>query len=137
MEFHFKVTISGYATKSTYVWFRSTRGVRALVFTGDRLYLSAKYPGGAPVNGGGAYRTYPYGNVSANTTASWLNGYGSYENTVQYASIVHQYSWKDTSSQYPGLWYVYAKSLRMVKGNGYTFPDLTRPATPRGSGWKP
>jgi hypothetical protein len=136
-EIHFRVALSGFATKSTNVWFRSTRGVRDMVFAGDRLYLSAKYPGGAPVNNGAAYRYYPFGKVAANTTATWLGGYGSYENTVQYATIVHNYSWKDPSSQYPGRWYFYAKSIRMVKGsNGYTYPDLTRPASPRGAGWK-
>lgn len=138
INWYFDATYTGFAELSKPVWFRSTRGVSSLVFTGDRLYISASYPGGNPVNGGASYRTYPYGSSSANVTAYWNGGYGSYENTVQWTTIVHEVSWRDPSSSYPGQWYFYAKSVKALRNSGgYTFQGLSLPASPTGSGWKP
>lgn len=135
VEWFFKVTMTGASSKST-LWFRSTRGTRGVIFTGDRLALSSAHPAGVPVNGGAAYRNHIEGTVAANTTATWSGGYGSFDNVAAMATIVHEVTWNDP--KYPGRWYVYGKSIKLKRNSngGYTFQGNTLPSSPAGSGWK-
>lgn len=78
--------------------------------------------------------------AGAGTRVQWLpSGYKSYENTTAYASIVHSFVWKDTSSNYPGRWYFYIKSNKLTRqsSGSYYFlaDDSAAPSTPASSGY--
>lgn len=139
----YNIRLNGAQSSTSPIWFRSTRGVSNLIFVGDRLYTSAKYPGGNPVNDGDEYEQRWVGSVGADQTAYWQGGYTSYENTTQYASIVHNVTWTDPSSEYPGRWYFYAKSIvaeRRVDDYAILYEFLSEenlPDDPAGAGWKP
>ena len=137
----FKVTLNGYQTISYPVRFESTRGVRNLYVEGERLYLSATYPGGNSVLGGDTWaHVGPY-TVSANTKKTWpYPGYKSYEKTASRISIVHQWTWMDPSSSYPGKWWLWTKSnVAYWKDVGYRFlvDDDNRPTNPSDAGYTP
>jgi hypothetical protein len=46
VEVYFEINSSGAELRSKPFWFESTRRLKDLVFEGDRLYLSTKFPGG-------------------------------------------------------------------------------------------
>jgi hypothetical protein len=77
--------------------------------------------------------------AAAHQRISWNpNGYKSYENTTAWASIVHEWTWHDPSSAYPGRWYFYAKSIKLKRqdSGAYFFEgESSLPKTPAGSGW--
>ena len=138
ISMYFEVKMSGAKSTSKPVWFESTRGVRDFVMEGDRLYLSSAHPEGKPVSPS-QYSHYGPVSAAAHQKVFWKpNGYKSYENTTAWASIVHEWTWHDPSSAYPGRWYVYAKSikLRRQSSGAYYFElDKSLPKTPAGSGW--
>jgi hypothetical protein len=75
--------------------------------------------------------------VSAGQQCKWTSGYKSYNNTTSWASIVHEYSWQDPSSAYPGTWYLYVKSTKLLhSGSNYLFQKSNSvPVSPASSGW--
>lgn len=137
--FHFDVSLNGGQSASKPVTFYSTAETGSLVMEGDRLYYSARYPGGNQVDHGSRWSFFPrYYALPAYDTAYWSpNGYVAYENTVQTGSVVHEWVW--TVPGYPGSWYYYAKSVKFNKTrSGYSFGSATYLGrSPTGSGWKP
>jgi hypothetical protein len=138
VSMYFEVTMNGAQSTSRPVWFESTRGVRDFVIEGDRLYLSSAHPEGKPVSPS-KYSFYGPVSAAAHQRISWNpNGYKSYENTTAWASIVHEWTWHDPSSAYPGRWYFYAKSIKLKRqdSGAYFFEsESSLPTTPAGSGW--
>ena len=135
-----RVIMNGAQSVSNPVRFSSTRGVRDLYIEGERLYLSAAYPGGNSVSPSTWAHVGPF-TVSANTNKFWPSpGYKSYETTVSRATITHEFIWRDPSSNYPGQWWMYVKSdvLHRQSSGAYWFStDADLPATPVSSGWRP
>jgi hypothetical protein len=135
----FEVNIAGYGTTSKPFNVYTTRGTKNTSLSGERLYLSATYPGGKGVNGGLSYRTSPCGARAAYVSCQWAAtaGFGTYENTAQKITISREASWTDPSSAYPGRWYFYAKSIIMnISGGQYVTSGVNLPATPALGGWK-
>lgn len=139
-SFHmeFEVTMSGAASVSKPFYDYTSRGTKSTTLSGNRLYISATYPQGNQVNGGAAFRTSPCGARGSYQSCVWpYGGYGSYENTTTWATIAHQANWTDPSSSYPGRWYFYAKSIKLLRNSsgGYTFQGTTLPQSPAFGGW--
>lgn len=134
ISYYFEVKLNGAQTISKPVWFQSSRGLKQVTFEGERLYISAAHPEGNPVSPS-TYSVYgPVTNVPAGAQTSWTpSGYKSYENTTQWVSVVHEVTWEDPSSSYPGHWHWYAKSIKAKRiGSGiYYFQGATAlPTTP-------
>jgi hypothetical protein len=130
VKFHILINMNGAQSISKPVQFESTRGVRNLIMEGVRLYVSAAYPQGHPVQGKSTHAAYVRKSVAANSQAEWKpNGYKSFENTTTYASIQHTFSWQDVSSGYPGKWFFVVKSPKAEhhvddKDHKYWFDDV-------------
>jgi hypothetical protein len=121
--------------------FESTRGVRTIVATGNRLYFSDAWPQGQEVSGGALRRQWgPYGPYGPGSliTAFGTPGYIVTETTVAWAGIAHEFSWTDPSTAYPGRWYVWWKSPKFQRnssGQYITANPPILPLEPYGSGW--
>lgn len=139
LDLDFRVSLVGYRTDSYPFRFESTRSVKALKLTGERLYISSAYPGGNSISGGATLRTKLIGDVPWNTRKTWpWPGYRSYENTARRISVVHMYEWRDIT--YSGTWWVWAKSnIAEWRDVGYRFPidDDNYPYNKSDAGWSP
>jgi hypothetical protein len=129
-------SFSGGRSYSKRFQFESTRGVRTLAASGERLYFSGTHPEGYPVSGGASYQEWgPYGPYSSGTLVSAFGsgGYTYSETSAAWAGIAHEFTWTDPSSSYPGRWYAWWKSPKFQRqGSGqYT---TTNPPT-MGSAW--
>lgn len=137
--YYFELKLNEAQSISKPVLFVSNRGVRNLIISGERLYCSSKYPGGAPVDGGKTLSPYGPHSPAANQKVYWVpNGYKSYENTVAVATIAHQFTWQDPS--FPGTWFFYVKSIKFAKqsGGGYKFESVgSLPSSPDAGGYNP
>jgi hypothetical protein len=129
-------SFSGGRSYSKRFQFESTRGVRTIRATGERLYFSTAHPEGYPISGGASRQVWgPYGPYSAYTliTAFGSGGYTWYENTVAWAGIAHYFSWTDPSSAYPGTWYVWWKSPKFKRQSSGQYTTTNPPSM--GSSW--
>jgi hypothetical protein len=122
--------------------FESTRGVQTITAEGERLYFSSAHPEGYPVSGGATYRVWgPTGPYQADqlVTAFGTSGYQAYESSVAWAGIVHQFTWTDPSSAYPGRWFAWWKSAKFQRQSSGQYTLNNPPqmgAEPYGSGWR-
>lgn len=138
-ELYFEVKMNGAQTISKPVYFSSTRGIKSLTMEGERLYLSSAHPDGRPVSPS-TYSPYgPINNIGAGVKTYWRpNGYKSYENTTAWATVVHEATWTDPSSQYPGRWYYFAKCIKLKRqssGAYYFQGSSALPASPDRGAW--
>lgn len=79
MHLYFEVTLKGAQSRSKPVRFESSAAVVNLIFEGNRLLYTKKYPAGLPV--GGAGNSHLAGNVPAGETVQWTpNGYKAFYN---------------------------------------------------------
>ncbi len=135
-----RIKMNGAQSVSKPVWFRSTRGVGSMTIEGERLYVSKAHPEGKPVSNN-TYAFYGPKKASASSKVEWKpNGYKSYEKTTAWATIAHNFVWTDPSSEYPGRWYFYVKSIKLKKhGSGrYDFSEeKDLPKDAQGAGYKP
>lgn len=138
-EMYYEVKLKGGQSISKPVEFTATTAVSSLVFEGERLYYSPAHPEGNGVNHGASRaftvpKAYPAGE-----TAQWLpRGYKAYENTVHVGGVVHEWTW--TLHDYPGSWYLYAKSIKFdhhpASALTYQFgPKDYLGRDPVGAGW--
>lgn len=132
-DFFIRLTWSGGNSKSTPFRFESTRGVRSLKMSGERIYFSTRYPQGHPAEGGDTYQVYSAGNVNANTAKSaWApNGYAHYAGAVAYGGVAHQYEWKD--AEFPGTWWTYVNSPKFKRNSSDAYVGYDPPKM--GSEW--
>ncbi len=117
----FEVRFNGARSTSWPVTFQSSRVVSNLIIAGDRLYTSATYPAGKPVEPSQVGH-YERAVVPAGQTVQWKpNGYKSYDTNTSWVSIVHEWSWQDP--EHPGTWYFWAKSVKALRqdSGGYWF----------------
>ena len=114
--FRITLTWSGGDSKSKPFRFESTRGVRNLEMSGERIYFSSKYPQGHPAEGGDTYQVFKAGNVNANTAKdAWTNGYAHYAKKVDYGGVAHQYQWED--GEVDGTWWTYVNSPKFASNS--------------------
>lgn len=136
-QLYFKVTMSGATHKSYPFWFSTSRGRKSTVLSGERLYLSASYPGGNSMNPR-EYFQKSFGASSAGVSTQWPSpGPSTYENTATWITVAHEATWTDPSSSYPGSWFMWAKSIKMKKqsnGSYYVQSDSSLPSDPAGAG---
>ena len=137
--FTFEVKTNGAQSVSKPLYFYSTRGTKTVTMEAERLYTSTAQPAGKPVKPS-TYSLYgPISNVSANTRVNWSpNGFKSYENTTAWMTVVHQVTWTDPSSNFPGRWYYFAKSIkakRQSSGAYYFQGSHSLPTTPDRGSW--
>lgn len=132
---------SGGSSTSKRFQFESTRGIRTINASGERLYFSSAHPEGYPVSGGATYKVWgvhgPYG-AGALVTAWGTTGYTAYEGTAAWAGIAHQFEWTDPSSSYPGTWWVWWKSPKFQRQSSGQYTVSNPPAMGSswyGSGW--
>lgn len=128
--FRITLTWSGGDSKSKSKPFRfeSTRGVRNLKMSGERIYFSSKYTQGAPVEGGDTYQVYKAGNVNANKAAdAWgsQNGYAHYAKKVAYGGVAHQYQWED--GEVDGTWWAYVNSPKFASNSSGAYKGSNPP----------
>lgn len=132
--------MNGAQSRSRPVRFSSTRGVKDVTIEGERLYLSRSKPAGHPVSPS-TFSVYGPVSASADKQIEWKpKGYKSYERTVQFATIAHNFVWHDPSSRHPGRWFFYVKSIKLDRQDDgrYDFlDDEALPARPQGSGYRP
>ncbi|MEU7620574.1 hypothetical protein AB0M91_19770 [Micromonospora rifamycinica] len=132
---------SGGSSTSKRFQFESTRGIRTINASGERLYFSSTHPEGYPVSGGGTFKTWgAHGPYAAGTlvTAFGSTGYTAYEGSVAWAGIAHQFQWTDPSSAYPGTWYMWWKSPKFQRQSSGQYTVSNPPAMGSswyGSGW--
>jgi hypothetical protein len=135
------VFVNGGNSTSKRFQFESTRGIKSLAASGERLYFSAAQPHGVPVSGN-TFRSWgPSGPYPADALVSAFGsagGYKAFENTVSWAGIAHQFQWTDPVSTFDGTWWVWWKSpkfQRQSNGNYTTTNPPTMGASWYGSGW--
>jgi hypothetical protein len=109
---YFKVTAKGTQLTIGPTWFRSTRGTLHPELQVEVLYISAAYPGGnsqKPMQSA----VYSYdGILNAGNYLDWSKPYPAWRQIIQVPTVVVEPVWRDTSSAYPGRWYMYAKSIK-------------------------
>ena len=115
---YFDLNLNGSQSISKPVRFMPSVGVSSVIMEGERLYYSSAQPTGKPVSPS-TYSFYQTGAIGPYQAALWSpNGYKGYENTVSTGGVVHQWTW--TMAEFPGSWWVFAKSVRFHKrGNIY------------------
>jgi hypothetical protein len=138
----FVVKVRGFQTESRPFSAYTTRGTRNTVLVAERLYISPARPGGNSVNGGATRRTSPCGARNGSQSCLWGGnfrlGYASFENTAREISIVHEVTWTDRSTAFPGRWVFYGKSITMRKtGSGYASTRTGLPGLPVRGSWSP
>lgn len=135
---YFKVNVSAATMRSDPFWFTSSRGRKSTTLSMDRLYVSAKYPGGNVMNPR-KYAQKTFKAALADVASGWPTpGPSTTEKTVQYVTVAHEASWTDPSSAYPGSWTMWAKSIKMQRqpsGSYYVQGDSVLPANPAGGAW--
>jgi hypothetical protein len=126
--FFITLTWSGGNSKSKPFRFESTRGVRNLKMSGERIYFSSRYQQGHPCCGGDTYQVYRAGNVSANTAEDAFppNGYAHYAAPVAYGGVAHQYSWED--AEFDGTWWTYVNSPKFRRNSSGAYIGSNPPA---------
>ncbi|WP_284293482.1 hypothetical protein [Luteimicrobium album] len=132
-QMYFKVTASGAKTTSYPFWFKATRGTSQTVLEGERFYVSSAHPGGNKESPRKTFGPKVFGTKSADVSSQWPKpGATTYENTTQWITIVHEASWRDISSAYPGRWYMWAKSYKghRQSSGAYYFQE-SLPSQPR------
>jgi hypothetical protein len=141
---NFTVNTSGHQTLSKPFSAYTTRGTKSTTLKAERLYLSARFPGGNSVSGGATRRTSPCGARNGSQSCLWggsfSSAYASFEPTAAHISVVHEVSWTDSSSAFPGRWHFYAKSATMDRtGVGYRFlrGGQSLAGLPVHGGWSP
>jgi hypothetical protein len=126
--------LAGAQTTSKPVQYTNTAYTTGVVFSGN-LLNSAPGVAGDPVDG--TFSVYNAGDVVAGGSTSWLpNGYKSYDNTMWDHSQVIE--WAFSAPDYPGYWYLYAKSTCTHTSDKviYRFDGVDQvPADPDGAGW--
>jgi len=134
VEVYAEFQLAGAQTWSKPVSYTNTAYTTNVIFTGD-LLNSAPGVDGSEVEG--AFSLYNAGDISAGSYAAWTpNGYKSYDNTMWDHSQVHQ--WSFNAPDYPGYWYIYAKSTctHTADKQIYRFDQVDQvPANPDGAGW--
>lgn len=138
VEMYFQTEITGASLRTRPFWFKSTRGTRSVVLSTEDLYISAGQPQGAPQNPR-LYAQRPAVNASAASIVSWPSPGKAWPNAVSGVSNVAEVTWSDTSSKYPGSWYMWAKSVKMGRqsNGGYQFVGVTHvPTAPNGAGYR-
>jgi hypothetical protein len=126
--------LAGAQTTSKPVQYTNTAYTTEVVFSGN-LLNAAPGVAGDPVDG--TFSVYNAGDVVAGGSTSWLpNGYKSYDNTMWDHSQVIE--WAFSAPDYPGYWYLYAKSTCTHTDDKviYRFDGVDQvPADPDGAGW--
>lgn len=142
-KFFIRIVMSGARSASKPVRFTSSRGTSSVDFEAERLFLSKAHPGGKQVDlpgGRSSYALYTTGAHPADQPVEWLpNGYRSFENTTKFASIAHEFVWRDVSSAYPGRWFFFVKSLKLTRqesGAYFFLSDTDLPKNWFGSGYR-
>lgn len=134
-----RIKMNGAQSVSQPVRFRSTRGLGSLTMEGERLSVSKAPPEGTPVPNH-TYSIYGPKKAPADRWVEWKpNGYKSYEKKAKVATIVHNFVWTDPSSEHPGRWYFYVKSIKLRKHESgrYDFQDeKDLPKDAHGAGYK-
>ncbi|MGC5165262.1 hypothetical protein [Luteimicrobium sp. DT211] len=136
-QMYFKVTASGAKTTSYPFWFKATRGTSQSVLEGERFYVSSAHPGGNKESPRHAFGPKVFGTRSADISSKWPSpGATTYEKTTQWITIVHEASWRDISSAYPGRWYMWAKSYKGHRqSSGAYYFQKSLPSEPRATGY--
>jgi hypothetical protein len=135
VQLYFEVTLKGAQSRSRPVRFESSAAVVNLIFEGNRLLYTPRYPAGIPV--GGAGNSHLAGKIPAGETVQWTpNGYKAYYNKASEQSVWHEWSWN--MAGHPGTWYFWAKSVKFVdvgKGTYHFGHDDDLGENPAGSGY--
>ena len=139
IKFYFRVIMRGALHHSYPFWFSSTRGTKNITLSGERLYLSAAHPGGHSMTPRHSFRK-SFTAAAADVATQWPSpGPSTYENTVIWVTVAHQATWSDPSSNYPGTWFIWAKSIKMLRqpsGAYHVQGDSDLPKDPAGFGWR-
>lgn len=135
VQLYFEVTLNGAHSLSRPVRFESSVAVVNLIFEGNRLLYTPRYPAGIPV--GGAGNSHLAGNIPAGETVQWTpNGYKAYYNKASEQSVWHEWSWN--MADHPGTWYFWAKSVKFIdvgEGTYHFGHDDDLGENPAGSGY--
>ena len=135
VQLYFEVTLNGAHSVSRPVRFESSAAVVNLIFEGNRLLYTPRYPAGTQV--GSAGNSHVAGNIPAGETVQWTpNGYKAYYNLASEQSVWHEWSWN--MADYPGTWYFWAKSVKFVdvgEGTYHFGDDDDLGENPAGSGY--
>lgn len=135
VQLYFEVTLKGAQSVSKPVRFESSAAVVNLIFEGNRLLYTPRYPAGTPV--GGAGNSHLAGNIPAGETVQWTpNGYKAYYNKASEQSVWHERNWN--MADYPGTWYFWAKSVKFVgvgEGTYHFGQDDDLGENPAGNGY--
>ena len=111
VHLYFEVELKGAESRSKPVRFESSAAVVNLIFEGNRLLYTSKYPAGIPV--GGAGNSHHAGNVPAGEMVQWApNGYKAFYKKASVQSVWHEWNWN--MADYPGTWYFWAKNVKFV-----------------------
>jgi len=135
VQLHFEVELKGAQSRSKPVRFESSAAVVNLIFEGNRLLYTPRYPVGTPV--GGAGNSHLAGDIPAGEPVQWTpNGYKAYYNKASEQSVWREWNWN--MADYPGTWYFWAKSVKSVnvgKGIYHFGHDDDLGENPAGSGY--
>ena len=135
VQLYFEVELNGAQSRSRPVRFESSAAVVNLIFEGNRLSYTHRYPAGIPV--GGAGNSHLAGDIPAGETVQWTpNGYKAYYDNASEQSVWHEWSWN--MADYPGTWYFWAKSVKFDRVGKTTYHfghDDDLGEDPAGSGY--
>jgi hypothetical protein len=136
VELYFKVTTSGSKITTYPFWFSSSRGTRDIYLNAEYLYMSAAYPGGNSQNPR-QYSQKHWSSASGGVSTKWPSPGIIYYDSVQKVTVSAEATWSDYSSNYPGSWYTWAKSLELDKqSNGAYYVVYNRPENSSGAGYR-
>ncbi len=135
---HFKIVAKGSNIKAYPLWFSASRGTTNIIISTEDLYVSSARPEGNhqdPI----LYAQKSWGSAAGGVSTQWPSPGKSWTNGVAYVTVANEAQWQDYSSQYPGTWYMWAKSIKLARQSSGAYNsqcDSCVPQDPAGSGWK-
>jgi hypothetical protein len=136
VELYFKVTTSGSKITTYPFWFSSSRGTKNIILSAEYLYMSKAYPGGHSQDPR-QYDQKSWDSGSGGISTQWPKPGIAYRDSVYKVTVAAEATWQDYSSQYPGSWYMWGKSLELDKqSNGSYYVVYNRPSDPNGAGYR-
>lgn len=137
-QLYFKITTSGSKTTTYPLWISTARARRNVVLTSEHLYMSTAYPGGNSQNPRKQFLK-KIASGSAGVANKWPSPGPSAANSIAWLTVANEATWSDSSSAYPGQWFMWAKSIEMQKqqnGSYYVQSDNALPNQPAGAGYR-
>lgn len=138
-QLYFKITTNGSLVTTYPFWISTARPRRNVEFISEHLYMSTAYPGGNSQNPRKIFNRTNASGGAAGVATNWPSPGPSSRNAVAWVTVANEAKWSDSSSAYPGQWFMWAKSIEMQKqqnGSYYVQSDNALPNNAYGAGYR-